>query len=676
MSYSRQFVGVFFYPVLVIGIAFVWQGIKHCNMRKQYLLLVWAFMLFAHLAVAQNQAFPNAIHAKINFNDYGIVNGNDFRLGEGFEFAYFRNVSPFLNVGIPFKLGLAKLPLGETATSSTVTLSLDAVVHFENTQSESKLLPYGFAGAGYFLEKFESGHLQIPFGGGIKYRVSEYAFLNGQVEYRKALVDDRDNIQLGLGFVYLLHNAPPKVVDADGDGVPDAKDKCPNIAGASTAMGCPDMDKDGVADTEDQCPTSPGPAETKGCPDSDNDGVADSEDQCPDAAGKVNGCPDTDGDGIPDKDDKCPLEMGRFNGCPDKDFDGVADNEDECPDQAGTPENKGCPEKPAAPATTAAADTDGDGVPDSEDLCPSTAGKLKGCPDSDNDGIADMEDECPDQAGKAEFKGCPKAKDSDNDGTPDAEDMCPGTYGLLKGCPDGDGDGVADKDDECPTVFGATSNRGCPEVKDRDGDGFEDKKDECPDEAGSVNGCPDRDNDGVADKNDRCPDQAGISSNGGCPEVKKQEPVVFDSDGDGVTDDKDRCPGTPGPKSNNGCPEVRKETKEQLAYATKAVQFETAKAILKNESYAVLDEIVTIMRQYPDYTLSISGHTDDIGNDERNLELSQQRAKACYDYLIFRGIKTERLRHAGFGENRPIAENTTASGRELNRRVEFELILD
>lgn len=82
------------------------------------------------------------------------------------------------------------------------------------------------------------------------------------------------------------------------------------------------------------------------------------------------------------------------------------------------------------------------------------------------------------------------------------------------------------------------------------------------------------------------------------------------------------------------------------------------------------------MRQYPDYTLSISGHTDDIGNDERNLELSQQRAKACYDYLIFRGIKADRLRHAGFGENRPIAENTTASGRELNRRVEFELILD
>ena len=82
------------------------------------------------------------------------------------------------------------------------------------------------------------------------------------------------------------------------------------------------------------------------------------------------------------------------------------------------------------------------------------------------------------------------------------------------------------------------------------------------------------------------------------------------------------------------------------------------------------------MRENPAYSLAISGYTDDIGNEEGNLALSQNRAKACYDYLVFRGIKTDRLRFAGFGENRPIADNKTAEGRELNRRVEFELHLE
>ena len=97
---------------------------------------------------------------------------------------------------------------------------------------------------------------------------------------------------------------------------------------------------------------------------------------------------------------------------------------------------------------------------------------------------------------------------------------------------------------------------------------------------------------------------------------------------------------------------------------------------MKNQSFAILDELIGILREYPDYKLSISGHTDDVGDEARNLVLSTDRAKACADYLIFKGIQPERLRSAGFGEARPIASNRTASGRELNRRVEFELIVD
>lgn len=118
-------------------------------------------------------------------------------------------------------------------------------------------------------------------------------------------------------------------IDSDGDGVPDARDKCPlekeDRDGFQDDDGCidPDNDGDGVADGEDNCPDKAGPKELKGCP-------ADT---------------DTDGDGIPDHLDSCPKNPGpkEYDGCPDTDGDEVPDNEDECPDMFGPPENNGCP---------------------------------------------------------------------------------------------------------------------------------------------------------------------------------------------------------------------------------------------------------------------------------------------------------------------------------------------
>jgi outer membrane protein OmpA-like peptidoglycan-associated protein len=118
-------------------------------------------------------------------------------------------------------------------------------------------------------------------------------------------------------------------VDSDGDGVPDARDKCPtekeDLDEFDDDDGCldPDNDGDGVVDGEDNCPDKAGPKELKGCP-------ADT---------------DTDGDGIPDHLDACPKAPGpqEYDGCPDTDGDEVPDNEDECPDLFGPPENNGCP---------------------------------------------------------------------------------------------------------------------------------------------------------------------------------------------------------------------------------------------------------------------------------------------------------------------------------------------
>ena len=142
---------------------------------------------------------------------------------------------------------------------------------------------------------------------------------------------------------------------------------------------------------------------------------------------------------------------------------------------------------------------------------------------------------------------------------------------------------------------------------------------------------------------------------------------------DGTEDSKDKCPKTYGPISNAGCPVIEAADKEILTFAMKAVQFQLGKATLVTESYGVLNQIVNIMNKYPDYKLSIDGHTDNTGTAEVNRKLSENRAKACYDYLASKGIPTNRMSFQGFGPTKPIADNSTYSGRTLNRRVEFNL---
>ncbi len=285
--------------------------------------------------------------------------------------------------------------------------------------------------------------------------------------------------------------------------------------------------------------------------------------------------------------------------------------------------------------------------------------------DTDGDGIADIYDACPDVAGLSRFSGCP---DTDGDNIADKDDDCPEVAGLLefRGCPDTDGDGVADKDDECPEEAGLPSLNGCP-VRDADNDGTPDDRDECPNEAGpaSLNGCPDDDNDGIANKDDQCPNTPGSRATNGCP----------DTDGDGIPDNQDRCPERAGPLTNNGCPVIEEKDKEILEFATRAVEFRTGSSSLRSTSFPVLDQVLEILRRYPDYDLSIEGHTDSSGGADLNQRLSEQRAKACYDYLVSKGISPDRMAYVGYGEEKPIASNATPGGRERNRRVEFNIFL-
>ena len=202
----------------------------------------------------------------------------------------------------------------------------------------------------------------------------------------------------------------PSAHDRDGDGVPDDRDECPDLA----------EDRDGIQDND-------------GCPedDADGDGILDAQDACPLIAGvwwndpKKNGCPapDTDGDGVADPVDACPAVKGprsddpKKNGCPaetqDRDKDGIPDDADRCPDEPedrdGNEDFDGCPDP----------DDDGDGIPDTEDACPKDKGEpstdptRNGCPslDRDGDSFDNGVDRCPDEAevfnGVKDDDGCP-----------------------------------------------------------------------------------------------------------------------------------------------------------------------------------------------------------------------------------------------------------------------------
>jgi outer membrane protein OmpA-like peptidoglycan-associated protein len=281
--------------------------------------------------------------------------------------------------------------------------------------------------------------------------------------------------------------------------------------------------------------------------------------------------------------------------------------------------------------------------------------------DQDGDGIPNDEDDCPGSPGERALKGCP---DRDGDGTADYLDQCPDVAGNLAGCPDADNDGIADQDDQCPFEIGPPGSKGCPD-NDRDKDGIENKLDDCPDIPGplATKGCPDRDNDGLADNFDNCPDAPGPPETRGCP----------DSDLDGIPDKDDRCPNTPGLQMPDGCPDVSQDDLNALVRVTSLVQFETGSDRLKEASFEALDLLVTMMRKYPDFSLRMIGHTDNVGNPAKNLALSESRAQVCYEYLISRGIGPSRMRFEGLGGAKPVASNNTAAGRALNRRVEFIL---
>ena len=419
----------------------------------------------------------------------------------------------------------------------------------------------------------------------------------------------------------------------------------------------PDQDKDGINDRYDKCPTEP----------EDFDGFQD-DDGCPDL--------DNDLDKIPDKKDKCPNDPEDYDsfqdddGCPDpdNDKDGIADVDDKCPgtdqdalstkeDLDGFQDNDGCPDL----------DNDKDGIPDQLDKCPNQPETKNGiddsdgCPDnikdSDHDGIDDKHDKCPFQPedidGFQDKDGCPDP-DNDQDGIPDVKDKCPGTDKTVK-------EGKNTRE----TYNGIDDEDGCPEeIVDKDGDGIDDKVDKCPLQPEDIDGFQDKD---------------------GCPDP--------DNDQDGIPDVKDKCPGTDktvkegkntketynGFEDEDGCPDqkpvIKKPPKKKFIpqrFRLK-VFFKTGSARLTPDSYPALNDLCAKLKANPKVKILIEGHTDNRGSFKYNMRLSRRRAMAVKRYLVKKcGIDPSRIKTKGYGPTKPIADNSTPEGRELNRRIEVK----
>ncbi|MFD2229391.1 OmpA family protein [Alkalimarinus sediminis] len=210
---------------------------------------------------------------------------------------------------------------------------------------------------------------------------------------------------------------------------------------------------------------------------------------------------------------------------------------------------------------------------------------------------------------------------------------------------------------------------------DSDGDGIMDSQDQCPNTATGAevdgSGCvivaavvapKDSDNDGVADSADQCPNTpAGrtVDANG----------CELDADGDSVVDGADKCPETPeGAKvDETGCSLAIAETITQTLH----VKFPNNSSIVPSSAKPEIKELSVFMTSYPATKVTIEGHTDSSGEAKYNQYLSEKRAKAIAKILVEDyGIESSRVDAIGYGEEKPIADNTSAEGRKQNRRVE------
>lgn len=169
----------------------------------------------------------------------------------------------------------------------------------------------------------------------------------------------------------------------------------------------------------------------------------------------------------------------------------------------------------------------------------------------------------------------------------------------------------------------------------------------------------DSDGDGVMDDADACPNTPyGVDvDSSGCA-----LDTGLDSDNDGVADNADNCPNTivGALVDDAGC-----------GYRLTGAHFKFDSDELNLDADTILNEVANRMQENPGLSLTVGGHTDSVGDEDYNMDLSERRAQAVVDYLTARGVDSSALTAVGFGSSLPVASNDTAEGRAENRRVVF-----
>lgn len=187
-----------------------------------------------------------------------------------------------------------------------------------------------------------------------------------------------------------------------------------------------------------------------------------------------------------------------------------------------------------------------------------------------------------------------------------------------------------------------------------------------------VVGDKDTDGDHIFDSRDQCilepEDMDGYLDDDGCPDP--------DNDADQVADLDDFCPNTPGVPGGDhpGCPKKNSliVVTEHEIRILQQIQFEFNKAIVKpGISFKILDEVDGVLNDNMKISLEVQGHTDNVGGDAYNMNLSQKRADAVKAYMVAHGISPTRLVSKGYGFHQPLVPNDTAANRQLNRRSQF-----
>jgi len=598
---------------------------------------------------AEGQSFPSGIgiHLGLPYTDYFLL-------------------------GVDSRLGLVKRANNEflDAENGDFFFTLSSFARIQNLKPQKVWKPYIQAGLGLLtFEKTTQWKPAILLGVGLDIEVQKGVLFGLGTNFTRELRRHRYFIEYHLGVTLKIGRdksieselqeiiVEKEIDDQDSDGIPDASDGCPLIAGPLSTAGCPDKDEDGIADRDDACPDQPGMIGNGGCPMANSDvAVNQSREQKEDKNENVIGLSgvDTDGDGIPDRLDQCPEMYGNEdnNGCPkpDRDNDGVSDEKDLCPDLPGSIYWNGCPEEIAKQR----GNKPNQSVEDTSII--SVKEEVADVVVQEEKEVKKVEKEVIEEAEKTDkIKEIVEANPVDTN-IEKTEDLATE--------PNSD-DIVVEEKVEKPEIVELITDDEPIKIEVEESDSLKEVV--------------------LAEETTKATQTADSSKSNKVSEressIEKREIQTKDkAETSQVVERKVNKESTPEsttvrPVTENTKPSTAPVTSKVLDAPEVRIHFTSGHAALQKKYIDELEVVANYMRMNPEVNLKIYGHTDSKGSAWVNEILSRRRAEACHTFLTLAAkINPARISYHGEGEYQPLSDNLTPEGRFINRRVVFDFL--